>query len=314
MERKAKIYVAGHRGLVGSAIVRKLKAEGYDNLVARTSNGLDLRRQTDVEAFFDKERPEYVFLAAAKVGGINANNTYRADFIYENLQVQNNVIWSSYKFGVKKLIFLGSVCIYPKFAPVPVKEEYLLTGTLEPTNEPYAIAKIAGIKLCEALWDQYGFKAISCMPANLYGINDNFDLQNAHVIPALIRKFYEAKEKGDKSVALWGTGSSLREFLHADDAADAIVFLMKSYNEKGLVNVGTGEDISIKGLAMLIKEIVSYNGEIIWDTSKPDGTPRRPLDVTKIHSLGWRHSIGFRKGLSKTYEWFKKHYKIDARL
>ena len=314
MERKAKIYVAGHRGLVGSAIVRKLKAEGYDNLVARTSNGLDLRRQTDVEAFFDKERPEYVFLAAAKVGGINANNTYRADFIYENLQVQNNVIWSSYKFGVKKLIFLGSVCIYPKFAPVPVKEEYLLTGTLEPTNEPYAIAKIAGIKLCEALWDQYGFKAISCMPANLYGINDNFDLQNAHVIPALIRKFYEAKEKGDKSVALWGTGSSLREFLHADDAADAIVFLMKNYNEKGLVNVGKGEDISIKGLAMLIKEIVSYNGEIIWDTSKPDGTPRRPLDVTKIHSLGWRHSIGFRKGLSKTYEWFKKHYKIDARL
>ena len=314
MERKAKIYVAGDRGLVGSAIVRKLKAEGYDNLVARTSNGLDLRRQTDVEAFFDKERPEYVFLAAAKVGGINANNTYRADFIYENLQVQNNVIWSSYKFGVKKLIFLGSVCIYPKFAPVPVKEEYLLTGTLEPTNEPYAIAKIAGIKLCEALWDQYGFKAISCMPANLYGINDNFDLQNAHVIPALIRKFYEAKEKGDKSVALWGTGSSLREFLHADDAADAIVFLMKNYNEKGLVNVGTGEDISIKGLAMLIKEIVSYNGEIIWDTSKPDGTPRRPLDVTKIHSLGWRHSIGFRKGLSKTYEWFKKHYKIDARL
>ena len=314
MERKAKIYVAGHRGLVGSAIVRKLKAEGYDNLVARTSNGLDLRRQTDVEAFFDKERPEYVFLAAAKVGGINANNTYRADFIYENLQVQNNVIWSSYKFGVKKLIFLGSVCIYPKFAPVPVKEEYLLTGTLEPANEPYAIAKIAGIKLCEALWDQYGFKAISCMPANLYGINDNFDLQNAHVIPALIRKFYEAKEKGDKSVALWGTGSSLREFLHADDAADAIVFLMKNYNEKGLVNVGTGEDISIKGLAMLIKEIVSYNGEIIWDTSKPDGTPRRPLDVTKIHSLGWRHSIGFRKGLSKTYEWFKKHYKIDARL
>ena len=314
MERKAKIYVAGHRGLVGSAIVRKLKAEGYDNLVARTSNGLDLRRQTDVEAFFDKERPEYVFLGAAKVGGINANNTYRADFIYENLQVQNNVIWSSYKFGVKKLIFLGSVCIYPKFAPVPVKEEYLLTGTLEPTNEPYAIAKIAGIKLCEALWDQYGFKAISCMPANLYGINDNFDLQNAHVIPALIRKFYEAKEKGDKSVALWGTGSSLREFLHADDAADAIVFLMKNYNEKGLVNVGTGEDISIKGLAMLIKEIVSYNGEIIWDTSKPDGTPRRPLDVTKIHSLGWRHSIGFRKGLSKTYEWFKKHYKIDARL
>ena len=248
------------------------------------------------------------------MGGINANNTYRADFIYENLQVQNNVIWSSYKFGVKKLIFLGSVCIYPKFAPVPVKEEYLLTGTLEPTNEPYAIAKIAGIKLCEALWDQYGFKAISCMPANLYGINDNFDLQNAHVIPALIRKFYEAKEKGDKSVALWGTGSSLREFLHADDAADAIVFLMKNYNEKGLVNVGTGEDISIKGLAMLIKEIVSYNGEIIWDTSKPDGTPRRPLDVTKIHSLGWRHSIGFRKGLSKTYEWFKKHYKIDARL
>lgn len=314
MNRDSKIYIAGHRGLVGSAILRKLRAEGYNNLVVRTSKEIDLRRQADVEAFFDKERPEYVFLAAAKVGGINANNTYRADFIYENLQVQNNVIWSSYKFGVKKLIFLGSVCIYPKFAPVPVKEEYLLTGPLEPTNEPYAIAKIAGIKLCEALWDQYGFKAISCMPANLYGIYDNFDLQNAHVIPALIRKFHEAKEKGDKSVTLWGTGSPRREFLHADDAADVIFFLIKNYNEKGLINVGTGEDISIKDLAMLIKEIVSYDGEIVWDTSKPDGTPRRPLDVTKIHSLGWRHSIDFRDGLNQTYEWFKGHYKLDVKL
>ncbi|MBI5683042.1 MAG: GDP-L-fucose synthase [Deltaproteobacteria bacterium] len=314
MNRDSKIYVAGHRGLVGSSIVRKLRAEGYNNLLVRTREELDLIRQADVEDFFHKERPEYVFLAAAKVGGINANNTYRADFIYENLQVQNNVIWSSYKFCVKKLIFLGSVCIYPKLAPIPVKEEYLLTGPLESTNEPYALAKIAGIKLCEALWDQYGFEAISCMPANLYGTYDNFDLQNAHVIPALIRKFHGAKEKGDKSITLWGTGSPRREFLHADDAADAIFFLMKNYNEKGLINVGTGEDISIKDLAMLIKEIVSYNGEIVWDTSKPDGTPHRPMDVTKIHSLGWRHSIGFRDGLNQTYEWFKGHYKLDARL
>ncbi|KKQ80248.1 MAG: NAD-dependent epimerase/dehydratase [Candidatus Moranbacteria bacterium GW2011_GWD2_38_7] len=314
MEKKAKIYVAGHRGLVGSAIVRKLKADGYNNLIMRERKELDLLRQSDVETFFDKERPEYVFLAAAKVGGINANNTYRANFIYENLQVQNNAIWSSCKFGVKKLIFLGSVCIYPKFAPIPVKEEYLLTGPLESTNEPYAIAKIAGIKLCEALWNQYGFKAVSCMPANLYGPYDNFDLQNAHVIPALIRRFHEAKLLGAKSVTLWGTGNPRREFLHADDAAAAIVFLMKNYNEKGLINIGTGEDISVKDLAMLIKEIILYEGEIIWDTSKPDGTPRRPLDVTKIHSLGWRHSINFHTGLSQTCQWFKEHYKLDAKL
>ncbi len=314
MNKDSKIYVAGHRGLVGSAIVRKLRAEGCNNLAARTSKELDLRRQSDVEVFFEKERPEYVFLAAARVGGINANNRYRADFIYENLQIQNNVMWSSYRSGAKKLIFLGSVCIYPKLAPVPVKEEYLLTGLLEPTNEPYALAKIAGIKLCEAMRDQYGFNAISCMPANLYGPYDNFDLQNSHVIPALIRKFHDAKVNGAESVALWGTGKPRREFLHADDAADAILFLMKNYNEKELLNVGTGEDISIKDLAALIREIVSYDGKIIWDTSKPDGTLRRPLDVTKIHSLGWHHTIGFRKGIAQTYEWFKEHYNIDARL
>ena len=310
----AKIYVAGHRGLVGSAIVRRLQKEGYSNIIGKTSKELDLRRQSDVELFFEKERPEYVFLAAARVGGINANNTYRADFIYENLEIQNNVIFSAYKYGVKKLVFLGSVCIYPKHAPIPVKEEYLLTGPLEPTNEPYALAKIAGIKLCEAMHDQYGFNAISCMPANLYGPFDNFDLQNSHVIPALIRKFHEAKESGAKSVVLWGTGNAKREFLHADDAADAIVYLMKNYNERDLINIGTGEDISIKDLALLIKEIVSYNGTIEWDSSKPDGTPRRPLDVTRIHSIGWHHSIGFREGITRTYEWFKEHYKVDAKL
>jgi GDP-L-fucose synthase len=314
MEKSSKIYIAGHRGLVGSAIMRNLKANGYDNLIARTSKELDLTRQADVEAFFKKERPEYVFFAAAKVGGINANNTYRADFIYENLQMQNNVIWSSFRYGVKKLIFLGSVCIYPKFAPVPVKEEYLLTGPLEPTNEPYAVAKIAGIKLCEALWDQYGFKAISCMPANLYGQNDNFDLENSHVIPALIRKFHEAKLSRAKSVILWGTGAPRREFLHADDAADAIVFLMKYYDSKEMINIGTGEDISIKDLALLIKEIVGYEGSIEWDTSKPDGTPRRPLDVSRIHSFGWRSKISFREGIAQTYEWFKGHYMLDARI
>ncbi|MEW6540790.1 MAG: GDP-L-fucose synthase [Bacillota bacterium] len=314
MEKSSKIYIAGHRGLVGSAIMRNLKANGYDNLIARTSKELDLTRQADVEAFFKKERPEYVFFAAAKVGGINANNTYRADFIYENLQMQNNVIWSSFRYGVKKLIFLGSVCIYPKFAPVPVKEEYLLTGPLEPTNESYAVAKIAGIKLCEALWDQYGFKAISCMPANLYGQNDNFDLENSHVIPALIRKFHEAKLSRAKSVILWGTGAPRREFLHADDAADAIVFLMKYYDSKEMINIGTGEDISIKDLALLIKEIVGYEGSIEWDTSKPDGTPRRPLDVSRIHSLGWRSKISFREGIAQTYEWFKGHYMLDARI
>ncbi|HKN18158.1 MAG TPA: GDP-L-fucose synthase [Dissulfurispiraceae bacterium] len=309
MDENSKIYVAGHKGLVGSAIVRKLRKSGYENIIGRTHGELDLIRQADVEVFFEQERPDYVFLAAAKVGGINANNTYRADFIYENLQVQNNVINSAFRCGAKKLLFLGSVCIYPKFAPVPVKEEYLLTGSLEPTNEPYAIAKIAGIKLCEAMRDQYGFNAISCMPANLYGSYDNFDLENSHVIPALIHKFHEAKINGAKSVTLWGTGNPMREFLHADDAADAAVFLMEHYDGRELINVGTGDDISIRDLALLIKEISGYGGEIVWDTTKPDGTPRRPLDVTKIRALGWRHSIAFRDGLAMTYAWFSEHYR-----
>lgn len=309
MNKNSKIYVAGHRGLVGSAIVRKLRKAGYENIIGKTREELDLIRQADVEVFFERERPDYVFLAAAKVGGINANNTYRADFIYENLQVQNNVINSAFRCGAQKLLFLGSVCIYPKLAPVPVKEEYLLTGSLEPTNEPYAIAKIAGIKLCEAMRDQYGFNAISCMPANLYGAYDNFDLESSHVVPALIRKFHEAKIKGAKSVTLWGTGNPMREFLHADDAADALVFLMEHYDGRELINVGTGDDISIKDLALLIKEISGYEGEIVWDTTKPDGTPRRPLDVTKIHALGWRHAIAFRDGLAMTYAWFSENYR-----
>lgn len=308
MQKQSKIYVAGHRGLVGSALVRRLTELGYTNLILKTRSELNLLRQADVEHFFETERPEYVFLAAAKVGGINANNTYRADFIYENLEIQNNVIYSAFKTGVKKLLFLGSVCIYPKFAPCPVKEDSLLTGSLEPTNEPYALAKIAGIKLCEALYDQYGFKAISCMPANLYGPNDNFNLENSHVIPALIRKYYEATLNASPSVTLWGTGSARREFLHADDAADAMIFLMLHYDENKLINIGTSEDISIKELAELMKEISGYRGEIIWDTSKPDGTPKRPLDISKITALGWRSKIGFKEGLTSTFNWFKQNY------
>ena len=306
MEKNAKIYVAGHRGMVGSAIFRKLKAEGYTNLVIRNSQELDLRNQQAVADFFAAEKPDYVFLAAAKVGGIVANNTYRADFLYENLAIQNNVIHQAYLQGAKKLLFLGSSCIYPKFAPQPLKEDYLLTGLLEPTNEPYAIAKIAGIKLCDAYRDQYGCNFISVMPTNLYGYNDNYHPENSHVLPALIRKFHEAKTIGAASVIVWGTGSPLREFLFADDLADACYFLMQEYNEAGLVNIGTGHDLSIKDLALLIKEVVGFTGDLVFDTSKPDGTPRKLLDVSKLHTLGWKHRIALQDGLALAYQDFLK--------
>ncbi len=306
MEKNAKIYVAGHRGMVGSAILRKLQAEGYTNLVIRSSQELDLRNQQAVADFFADEKPDYVFLAAAKVGGIVANNTYRADFLYENLAIQNNVIHQAYLQGAKKLLFLGSSCIYPKLAPQPLKEEYLLTGLLEPTNEPYAIAKIAGIKLCDAYRDQYGCNFISVMPTNLYGYNDNYHPENSHVLPALIRKFHEAKTSGSASVTIWGTGSPLREFLFADDLADACYFLMQEYNEAGLVNIGTGNDLSIKDLALLIKEVVGFTGDLVFDTSKPDGTPRKLLDVSKLHKLGWKHRIALQEGLALAYQDFLK--------
>lgn len=306
MEKNAKIYVAGHRGMVGSAIFRKLKAEGYTNLVIRNSQELDLRNQQAVADFFAAEKPDYVFLAAAKVGGIVANNTYRADFLYENLAIQNNVIHQAYLQGAKKLLFLGSSCIYPKLAPQPLKEDYLLTGLLEPTNEPYAIAKIAGIKLCDAYRDQYGCNFISVMPTNLYGYNDNYHPENSHVLPALIRKFHEAKTSGAASVTVWGTGSPLREFLFADDLADACYFLMQEYNEAGLVNIGTGHDLSIKDLALLIKEVVGFTGDLVFDTSKPDGTPRKLLDVSKLHTLGWKHRIALQDGLALAYQDFLK--------
>ena len=302
MQYDSKIFVAGHRGMVGSAIVAELNKRGYTNIITRTSIELNLINQSDVIDFFDKERPEYVFLAAAKVGGIVANNMYRADFIYENILIQSNVIHQSYKFGVKKLMFLGSSCIYPKFAPKPLKEEYLLTGVIEDTNEPYAIAKIAGIKMCDAYRDQYGCNFISVMPTNLYGFNDNYDLQNSHVLPALLRKFHEAKINKNSEVSVWGTGSPLREFLHATDMADACVFLMKNYDEKGFVNIGTGIEISIKELANLIKEIVGFEGNIFFDTTKPDGTPRKLTDVTKLSQLGWNYSIELVDGIRAVYE------------
>ena len=302
IEQTAKIYIAGHRGMVGSGLERKLRKEGYNNIVTRTSAELDLRNQQAVNEFFEKEKPAYVILAAAKVGGILANNTLRADFIYENLMVQNNVIHSAYATGVKKLLFLGSSCIYPKLAPQPLKEEYLLTGPLEPTNEPYAIAKIAGIKMCDAYRAQYGCNFISVMPTNLYGPNDNYDLEHAHVLPTFIRKFHEAKMNNAPEVVIWGTGTPRREFLHADDLADACVFLMNTYNEAGLVNIGMGEDLSITALAMMIKEVVGYRGNIVYDASKPDGTPRKLLDVSKLADLGWRYSIGLREGLEKVYQ------------
>jgi GDP-L-fucose synthase len=307
VEKNAKIYIAGHRGMVGSAIYRKLQKEGYNNIITRSSADLDLREQPDVARFFELEKPDYVFLAAAKVGGIVANNTYRADFLYENLQIQNNIIHSSFVNGVKKLMFLGSSCIYPKLAPQPLKEEYLLTGPLEPTNEPYAIAKIAGIKMCDAYRAQYGCNYISVMPTNLYGYNDNYHPQNSHVLPALIRRFHEAKVNSLPDVTIWGTGTPKREFLFADDLAEACYYLMQNYNEEGLVNIGTGEDISIKDLALLIKRIIGYAGEIKFDSSKPDGTPRKLMDVSKLHSKGWKHTIELEEGIKLAYQDFLSH-------
>lgn len=307
MEKTAKIFVAGHRGMVGSAILRKLQKENFNNIITRTSQELDLRNQAAVEKFFQEERPDYVFLAAAKVGGILANNTYRANFLYDNLMIQNNVIHSVYKYNVKKLLFLGSSCIYPKLAPQPMKEEYLLSGYLEPTNEPYAIAKIAGIKMCEAYRAQYQCNFISVMPTNLYGPNDNYDLNNSHVLPALIRKFHEAKIKKLPQVVVWGTGKPRREFMHVDDLADACLFLMKNYNNSKFVNIGTGKDISIAELVELIKNITGYEGAIVYDTSKPDGTPRKLLDLTYLHSLGWHHKIELEEGIRSTYQDFLNH-------
>jgi GDP-L-fucose synthase len=304
MDKNAKIYIAGHRGMVGSAIYRKLEKEGYTNIITRISSDLDLRNQQTVADFFESVKPDYVFLAAAKVGGIIANNTYRADFLYENLQIQNNVIHSSYINGVKKLLFLGSSCIYPKMAPQPLKEEYLLTGLLESTNEPYAIAKIAGIKMCDAYRAQYGCNYISVMPTNLYGYNDNYHPQNSHVLPALIRRFYEAKVQKAPTVAIWGTGEPMREFLFADDLAEACYYLMENYDEGGLVNIGTGKEISIKNLALLIKDIVGFNGEIKFDITKPDGTPRKLMDVTKLHNMGWKHQIELAEGIALAYNDF----------
>ena len=306
MEKEAKIYVAGHRGMVGSAIVRKLQSLGYCNIITRNSAELDLRNQQLVFDFFNQEKPHYVFLAAAKVGGIMANNHYRAEFLYDNLQIQNNVIHASYLNNVKKLLFLGSSCIYPKRAPQPLKEEYLLTGTLEPTNEPYAIAKICGIKMCEAYRSQYSCNYISAMPTNLYGPNDNYDLKNSHVLPALLKKFHAAKTEGKPEVEIWGTGTPMREFLHVDDLADACYFLMQHYNEPELVNVGTGSDISIKDLAMIIKEITGFKGTVYFDKSKPDGTPRKLLDVSKLHNMGWKHKINLREGIESVYQGVKR--------
>ena len=302
MQKNSKIYVAGHRGLVGSAILRALEKQGFTNLITRTSSEVDLRDYNQTADFFAKEKPEYVFLAAAKVGGIQANNTYRAEFLYDNMMIQNNVIHQAYVNNVKKLLFLGSSCIYPKMAPQPLKEDSLLTGTLEPTNEPYAIAKIAGIKMCDAYRSQYNANFISAMPTNMYGPNDNYDLNNSHVLPALLRKFHEAKEQNHPEVVVWGTGTPLREFLHSDDLANACIFLMQNYDDFGHVNVGIGEDISIKDLALLIKKIVGYEGNLVWDTSKPDGTPRKLMDVTKINNLGWKAEIGLEEGITKVYQ------------
>jgi GDP-L-fucose synthase len=306
MHKEGKVYVAGHRGMVGSAIVRKLKSEGFTNIITRTLSELDLKVQQDVEIFFKEEKPDYVFLAAAKVGGIVANNTYRAEFLYDNLMIQNNIIHQSYVNGVRKLLFLGSSCIYPKLAPQPLKEDALLTGLLEPTNEPYAIAKIAGIKMCDAYRDQYGCDFISVMPTNLYGPNDNYDLKNSHVLPALIRKFHEAKEAGKAYVEIWGSGSPLREFMHVDDLASACYYLMQNYSASGFVNIGVGKDISIKELALLIKRIVGFEGELKFDTSKPDGTPRKLMDVSKLEDLGFHYSIELEDGIKSVYEEYKK--------
>lgn len=308
MDKQAKIYVAGHNGMVGSAIVRKLKAEGFINILTASSKELNLINQADVNNWFYANQPDYVFVAAARVGGIQANNIYRADFLYENLMIECNVIHASYVHKVKKLLFLGSTCIYPKMAPQPLKESYLLTGTLEETNEPYAIAKIAGVKLCEAYKRQYDCDFISAMPTNLYGPNDNYDLNNSHVLPALIRKFHEAKINNIPEVVMWGTGSPFREFLHADDLADALFFLMQNYSGEEFVNCGSGVEITIKDLALLVKEIVAYEGNIVHDTTKPDGTPRKLTDVSKIHTLGWQHKINLRDGITAVYKDFSENY------
>lgn len=304
MNKNSKIYVAGHRGLVGSAIVRNLEERGYTNIICRTHKELDLTRQADVEKFFAEEKPEYVFLAAAKVGGIHANNTRPAEFIYENLMIESNIIHSAYKYGVKKLLFLGSSCIYPKFANQPIKEEYLLTGELEPTNEAYAIAKITGIELCKFYRRQYGRDFISAMPTNLYGINDNFDLETSHVLPALIRKFHEAKINNQEEVVMWGTGKPLREFMYVDDLADALVHLMVNYSDEIHVNMGTGKDLSIGELAQIVKEVVGYEGKIVNDLSKPDGTPRKLLDVSRLEATGWKYKTELREGIEKVYKWY----------
>jgi len=304
----AKIYVAGHRGLVGSAIVRNLEDKGYKNIIYRTHKELDLTNQEAVRRFFEEEKPEYVFLAAAKVGGIHSNNTYPADFIYENLMIQNNVIKAAHDFEVKKLLFLGSTCIYPKMAPQPIKEEYLLTGSLEETNEAYAVAKIAGLEMCKFFKRQYGDNFISCMPTNLYGPNDNFDLKNSHVLPALIRKFHEAKVNNSEAVEVWGTGTPLREFLYVDDMADACVFLMENYDGEQHVNIGTGEEVSIRELAETVKEVVGFDGELVFNTEMPDGTPRKLTTVDKLHGLGWKHKVSLDKGIRLAYNWFLENY------
>lgn len=309
MDKQSKIYIAGHRGMVGSAILRRLEREGFSNFILKNSGELDLRNQAAVADFFQQEKPEYVFLAAAKVGGIQANNIYRAEFIYDNLMIQNNVVHHAYVNGVKKLAFLGSSCIYPKLAPQPLKEDYLLTAELEQTNEPYAIAKIAGIKMCQAYRSQYGCNFISLMPTNLYGPNDNYDLEKSHVLPALLRKFHEAKINNVPQVTIWGTGSPMREFLHVDDLAAATFYLMQYYNQQEIVNVGTGEDVTIKELALLIKEIVGYYGNLVFDSTKPDGTPRKLLDVSKLNKLGWKYSIALKEGIASTYqEMLARHY------
>lgn len=309
MEKSSKIYIAGHRGLVGSALVRNLESKGFTNIIKRTSKELDLRNQQAVQEFFKQERPEYVILAAAKVGGIHANNTYPAEFIYDNLMIQNNVIKAAHDFKVKKLLFLGSTCIYPKLAPQPIKEEYLLTGALEETNEAYAVAKIAGLEMCKFFKRQYGDNFISCMPTNLYGPNDNFDLQSSHVLPALIRKFHEAKVNHQPTVEVWGTGTPLREFIYVDDMADACIFLMENYDGEQHVNIGTGEEVSIRQLAETVKEVVGFEGDLIFNTNMPDGTPRKLTTVDKLHALGWKHKVSLKDGIQLAYDWYLQNNK-----
>lgn len=310
MDTQAKIYVAGHRGLVGSALVRALQSQGYGNLLLRTRDQVDLLNQVAVADFFAAEKPDYVFLAAAKVGGVQANNTYRAEFLYENLMIAANVIHSAYQHDVSKLLFLGSSCIYPKLCPQPIREQDLLTGFLEPTNEPYAIAKIAGLKLCENYHRQYGVNFIAAMPTNLYGINDNFDLANSHVLPALMRKFHEAKQRGESTVTVWGTGTPLREFMYVDDLADGLIFLMRHYDHTAdFINIGTGEEVSIQDLALLLKELVGFQGDLVFDGSKPDGTPRKLMDVSRLHQLGWQAKTDLRTGIAETYRWFQQEHR-----